>query len=59
MGSPASEADRGDNETQHLVQITKPFYLSVHEVAQEQYERVMGENPSAFSTLGEGKGYVP
>jgi len=46
MGSPESEADRYDNETQHLVRITKPFYLSVHEVTQQQYEKVMGKNPS-------------
>ena len=47
MGSPTSEADRLGDETQHLVRITKPFYLSVHEVTQAQYERVMGSNPSS------------
>jgi formylglycine-generating enzyme required for sulfatase activity len=46
MGSPESEADRSDIETQHLVKITKPFYLSAYEVTQQQYERVMGKNPS-------------
>ncbi len=46
MGSPKSELGRDDDETQHLVKITKPFYLSVHEVTQAQYERVMGKNPS-------------
>ena len=46
MGSPESEPDRQGNETQHLVKITKPFYLGVHEVTQAQYERVMGSNPS-------------
>ena len=30
---------------QHLVKITKPFYLSAFEVTQEQYEKVMGERP--------------
>jgi formylglycine-generating enzyme required for sulfatase activity len=48
MGSPASEAGREDTETQHQVRITQPFYLSVHEVTQEQYERVMGNNPSKY-----------
>ncbi len=46
MGSPKSELGRDDDETQHLVKITKPFYLGMHEVTQEQYERVMGDNPS-------------
>ncbi len=46
MGSPKSELGRDDDETQHLVKITKAFYLGAHEVTQEQYERVMGDNPS-------------
>ncbi len=48
MGSPESEEYREDDEQQHRVRITKPFYLGVHEVTQEQYQRVMGENPSEF-----------
>jgi len=46
MGSP--ESDRDDGETQHRVTITKPFYLGETEVTQEQYEKVMGTNPSGF-----------
>jgi len=46
MGSPKSEYHRSNNETWHLVRITKPFYLSVHEVTQQQYEKVMDKNPS-------------
>jgi len=45
MGSPESEPGRRDNEIQHQVRITKPFYLSVHEVTQAQYEEVMGKDP--------------
>ncbi|MFT5327265.1 MAG: serine/threonine protein kinase [Planctomycetaceae bacterium] len=32
----------------HQVTLTKPFELGVYEVTQEQYERVMGTNPSQF-----------
>jgi len=47
MGSPDSDGVSYDDEKPlHHVQITKPFYLSVFEVTQEQYEKVMGENPS-------------
>ena len=48
MGSPGTESDRSNNETQHRVSITKPFYLGVTEVTQEQYQKVMGTNPSQF-----------
>ena len=37
---------------QNKVRITKPFYLGVTEVTQEQYEKVMGKNPSYFSKMG-------
>jgi formylglycine-generating enzyme required for sulfatase activity len=46
MGSPKGEKGRGDNEDQHEVTISKPFYMGTTEVTQEQYERVMGNNPS-------------
>ena len=48
MGSPASEAGRSDDEAQHRVTITKPFYLSETEVTQEVWQKVMGANPSNF-----------
>ena len=34
MGSPESKPGRYDDETQHRVKITKPFYMSAHEVTQ-------------------------
>jgi formylglycine-generating enzyme len=46
MGSPAGEKDRFRNETQHEVTLTKGFYLGKYEVTQEQWEKVMGSNPS-------------
>jgi formylglycine-generating enzyme len=48
MGSPAGEKGRKGNETQHEVTLTKGFYLGKYEVTQEQWEKVMGSNPSKF-----------
>ena len=47
MGSPASEKGRSKVETQHEVTLTKPYYMGKYEVTQEQYEAVMGNNPSS------------
>jgi formylglycine-generating enzyme required for sulfatase activity len=41
MGSPESEKGRYDDETQHEVTLTKPFYMGKYEVTQEQWEAVM------------------
>ena len=46
MGSLGSEVSRKDNETQHEVTLTKPFYMGKYEVTQEQWQSVMGNNPS-------------
>src|ERR1700693_6185042 len=48
MGSPKEERDRNKTETQHKVTLTKGFYMSVHLVTQEQWQEVMGNNPSHF-----------
>jgi len=48
MGSPGTEKGRDADETRHRVKLTKPFYLGVHEVTQEHYERVTGKNPSEY-----------
>jgi formylglycine-generating enzyme required for sulfatase activity len=58
MGSPESEEGHDGYEYQHEVEITRPFYVGVYEVTQEQYERVMGKNPSSFSSTGRGKAKV-
>ncbi len=50
MGSPDSDKDAGDEEKpQHRVRITKPFYLGKYLVTQEQWQTVMGSNPSHFT----------
>ena len=48
MGSPKEEKERDANETQHKVTLTKGFYMGVHLVTQEQWEEIMGRNPSHF-----------
>ena len=59
MGSPESEKNRHSDEgPQHLVRITRPFYFGMHQVTQEEYERVMGTNPSYFSAGGGGRDRV-
>jgi len=49
MGTPAGEKDRRNDEgPQREVTISKPFYMGIYEVTQEQYEQVMGTNPSKY-----------
>ena len=49
MGSPKEEKGRFDYESpQHKVTLTKGFYMGVHPVTQEQWQEVMGNNPSRF-----------
>jgi formylglycine-generating enzyme required for sulfatase activity/WD40 repeat protein len=43
---------------QHRVRITKPFYFGVYKVTQEEYQRVVGTNPSEFSATGQHKDLV-
>jgi len=55
MGSPHDEERRYHEGKQHRVRITNGYYLGVYEVTQEQYERLVGDNPSWFSEKGGGK----
>ena len=58
MGSPAGEPGRnnfGTMELQHMVTLTKNFYMGKYEVTQEQYAAVMGANPSSFVTAVTGE----
>ncbi len=57
MGS-TNEFGRLAHEHQHKVMLSKGFFLGVYEVTQAQYEKVIGKNPSFFSSTGEGKDRV-
>ena len=46
MGSPVGEVGRISSEMQHEVTLSKSYYLGAFEVTQNEYERVMGNNPS-------------
>ncbi|MDJ0516142.1 MAG: SUMF1/EgtB/PvdO family nonheme iron enzyme [Trichodesmium sp. MO_231.B1] len=48
MGSPEDEEGREQNESpQHEVTL-EPFYMSKYPITQEQYQAMMGNNPSNF-----------
>ncbi len=51
MGSVASENRWGNEGPQRRVTISKPFYMGLTEVTQNQYETIMEKNPSKFSGL--------
>ena len=53
MGSPPDEPVRDDDEKQHEVRISKPFYLQTTELSQGQWKKVMGNNPSHFKNCGD------
>jgi|GEM_PF-460646 len=48
MGSPESEQDRSDDETQHQVTLSRGFWMLETQVTQAMWESVMGSNPSYF-----------
>ncbi len=41
-----------DEFPQHDVELTKPYWLGTYTVTQEEFEHVMGRNPSSFTTDG-------
>ena len=46
MGSPFSEPGHKSDEAQHQVVLSRPYFIGKNEVTQEQWEAVMGDNPS-------------
>ncbi len=48
MGSPPDEKERQDDERQHRVTLSQGFWIGKYELTQEQWESVMGSNPSRF-----------
>jgi formylglycine-generating enzyme required for sulfatase activity len=57
LGSPSGEKQRSTNEAEHEFK-TNGFWLGKYAVTQEQWEALMGNNPSYFSKQGGGKGKV-
>lgn len=64
MGSPAgsgdddhrphwpSEPGRSTLEHQHIVTLTKPYYIQTTEITQNQWTQITGSNPSHFTNCG-------
>jgi formylglycine-generating enzyme required for sulfatase activity len=48
MGSPKDEIQRDEDEVPHVVTLSRGFYMSTCLVTQEQWEKVMCNNPSEF-----------
>ena len=47
MGSPSTEAGHISNETQHVVTFTHDYWIKSIEVTQDEFQDVMGWNPSS------------
>jgi formylglycine-generating enzyme required for sulfatase activity len=48
MGTSEENDPDSDASPPHQVTLTQPFYLGKYEVTQEQWEKIMGSNPSHF-----------
>jgi uncharacterized protein (TIGR02996 family) len=60
MGSPEAEPGRrGDEDPQHEVEITRPFYLGVCQVTQGQYTRLKSSHSNHFDAFNLPEGVDP
>jgi len=59
MGSPNGQGIGTDEYPVHNVTLTKNFYMGKYQVTQEQYQAVMGTNPSNFKTSVNGETGTP
>src|SRR5262249_50467723 len=50
MGSPTTEAERFSNESQHVVNISRGFWMKKYLVTQGEFLAVVGSNPSFFTS---------
>lgn len=48
MGSPKEETGRFEDEVQHRVTLSQDFWMGIHPVTQQQYQKIMEENRSRF-----------
>jgi eukaryotic-like serine/threonine-protein kinase len=51
-GVPQTKLKNLDEVPRHKIRITKPFYMGKYPVTQEEWEKVMGNNPSNFKNAG-------
>jgi len=59
MGSQSHDLQAArDEQPRHAVRISKSFYLGMFEVTQQEYEKVMGKDPSSVSLVVPAKGQV-
>ncbi len=59
MGSPEDEPNRTPDERLHEVTLTRAFFIGTTPVTQEQWQKLVGNNPSGFhpdNTAWEGRG---
>ncbi len=50
MGSPSTEAERNSDEIAHSVTISSRFYIGKYEITQHEYQSIVGNNPSWFTS---------